>query len=292
MKGYLNQYKNIRYYYHNGPLGGFGRENMKFILNECKGEYVNYLFHDDLFLPAKISRMMAYYIKDLEGEIGIVTSARNAIDETGNFLGSMNPWLPDKDEFISANKMARGILETRSNYIGELTTVLLRKSLLKTKRGDFVAGVFAGIRDRAHGDVGTFLECARLGKKCVFINEILSLFRVSSGQNSHNRTIIAHSLMEWLNYITISWLNHIFVEDKKDLHHLYDLWKIATEKQIKAIKAVASNEISADEIVCLKAFNAAQHKDYKSLFDLSIKAIKSYDNNADVMDKWLLGSGC
>lgn len=292
MKGYLNQYKNIRYYYHNGPLGGFGRENMKFILNKCKGEYVNYLFHDDLFLPAKISRMMDYYIKDLDGEIGIVTSARNAIDENGNFLGSMNPWLPDKDEFISANKMARGILETRSNYIGELTTVLLRKSLLKTKRGDFVAGVFAGIRDRAHGDVGTFLECARLGKKCVFINEILSLFRVSSGQNSHNRTIIAHSLMEWLNYITISWLNHIFVEDKKDLHHLYDLWKIATEKQIKAIKAVASNEISADEIVCLKAFNAAQHKDYKSLFDLSIKAIKSYDNNADVMDKWLLGSGC
>ena len=106
-------------------------------------------------------------------------------------------------------------IQKLSPYLNRYT-----KSLLKTKCGDFAAGVFAGIRDRAHGDVGTFLECARLGKKCVFINEVLSLFRVSSGQNSHNRTIIAHSLMEWLNYITISWLNHIFVEDKKDLHHL------------------------------------------------------------------------
>ena len=278
MKGYLNQYKNIRYYYHNGPLGGFGRENMKFILNKCKGEYVNYLFHDDLFLPAKISRMMDYYIKDLDGEIGIVTSARNAIDETGKFLGSMNLWLPDKDEFIGANKMARGILETRSNYIGELTTVLLRKSLLKTKRGDFVAGVFAGIRDRAHGDVGTFLECARLGKKCVFINEVLSLFRVSSGQNSHNRTIIAHSLMEWLNYVTISWLNHIFVEDKKDLYHLYDLWKIDTQKQINVIKNVPSDDLSEDELVCLKAFSAADQRNYDLLLDLSIASIKSYNS--------------
>lgn len=278
MEKYFGKYKNIRYYYHGGPLGGFGIKNINYILNVCKGEYVNYLFHDDLFLPGKISKMMEYYIKDLDGEIGIVTSARNAIDEKGKVLGSMNPWLPSEDEFISSKKMARTILELRCNYIGELTTVLLRKSLLQTKDGDFAAGVFAGIRDRAHGDVGTFLECARLGKKCVFISEVLSLFRIWSGQNSHNRTIIAHSLMEWLNYVTISWLNHIFVEDKKDLYHLYDLWKIATQKQINVIKNVPSDDLSEDELVCLKAFSAADQRNYDLLLDLSIASIKSYNS--------------
>ncbi len=279
MKNYLKRHKNVRYYYHNGPLGGFGRGNMKFIVNSCNGEYVNCLFHDDIFLPRKISRMMAYYIKDLDEEIGMVTSARNAIDENGKILARVNPWQPVKDEIISADKMARAILETRSNYIGELTTVLFRKSLLKTENGDFDIGNFAGIHDRAHGDVGAFLNCARFGKKCVFMSEVLSLFRIWSGQNTYNRTIIATSLLDWLNYITISWRKNIFVKDEEDLYHLYDIWKVATEHQIKGIKSIPSPELSDDEKMCLRAFEAAQQKDYQQLLNLSIASIKSYDNN-------------
>lgn len=292
MEDYLTKYKNVRYYYHNGPLGGLGMENIKFVLNICKGEYINYLFHDDLFLPDKISKMMEYYVGDLDEEIGLVTSVRNAINDNGESLGCVNLWRPDKDEVISAKKMARKILETRTNYIGELTTVLLRKSLLKTENGDYDIGLFAGIHDRAHGDVGTFLNCARFGKKCVFMSEVLSLFRCWSGQNTHNRTIIAHSVMEWLNYITISWLNHIFVEDENDLYHLWDIWRMATESQIQVIQSVPSDELLADEIACLRAFEAAQQRNYQKLLNLSIDSIKSYDNNATVIDKWLLGSGC
>ena len=67
---------------------------------------------------------------------------------------------------------------------------------------------------------------------------------------------------------------------------------MATESQIQVIQSVPSDELLADEIACLRAFEAAQQRNYQNLLNLSIDSIKSYDNNATVIDKWLLGSGC
>lgn len=63
MQEYIRKYPQIKYYYHNGPLGGEGLENSRFVFNNSNGEYVNYLLHDDLLMPTKISRMMNYFVQ-------------------------------------------------------------------------------------------------------------------------------------------------------------------------------------------------------------------------------------
>lgn len=68
--------------------------------------------------------------------------------------------------------MAEKILYSSLNYIGELTTVLLRKNLLKQSNGEYLMGCFNGIRDKANGDVATWLDVARQGKNCLFLREV------------------------------------------------------------------------------------------------------------------------
>ena len=105
--------------------------------------------------------MMNYFVQDLENNIGLITSARNLIDENGNIIGQCNPWQPLNDEVLSGNVLGKNIIFSQQYYIGEMSTVLLRKSLLKQNNGEFLTGYFCGFRDKANGDVASFLDIAR-----------------------------------------------------------------------------------------------------------------------------------
>ena len=224
MQEYIRKYPQIKYYYHNGPLGGEGLENSRFVFNNSNGEYVNHLLHDDLLMPTKISRMMNYFVQDLENNIGLITSARNLIDENGNIIGRCNPWQPWNDEVLSGNVLGKNIIFLQQNYIGEMSTVLLRKSLLKQNNGEFLTGYFCGFRDKANGDVASFLDIARQGKQCVFLHDTLSCFRRHSGQKTFNHLTIVDSITDWLNYITISWHEKYFIENTWELEKCYRMW--------------------------------------------------------------------
>lgn len=224
MQYYLNTYENIRYYFHNGPLGGFGRENMKFVLNHAKGEYINFLFHDDLFHPHKITAMMEWIVKDLNNEVGIITSVRNAIDKYGKNIGRVSPWQPSKDTVLTPKELGRKLLFSSSNFIGELTTVLIRKETLKRSSKEYLAGLYFENRDKANGDVATFLDIARKNYQCVFLKNIYSGLRMHSEQNTYNIDVVANSLIEWLSYIIKSWNKSKFIRDKEELYICYRNW--------------------------------------------------------------------
>ena len=276
MKEYEAKYPNIRYYYHQGPLGGFGRENLKFVLNHCHGEYVNCLFHDDIFKSMKIRRMMEYYVQDLDEEIGMVTSSREIIDTDGNVICMLSFWQPFADTLLEANKLARGVLGSTLNYIGELTTVLFRKNVFKTDDGTFLMGSYYGHRDRAIGDVATFLECARQGKKCVFLRDVLSFFRTHSAQNTHNIEMRIDCILDWLNYITLSWVNHVFIRDVNELRHYYDVWGREMEKMLKALVEETENEKFDRLQYAIRAMEAVKQKDYEQAKNISLEYMEKY----------------
>lgn len=233
MEDYVTKYANIRYYYHGGPLGGHGLRNISFVLNHSRGEYVNYLLHDDLYRPTKISKMMKYYKQDLEETIGIVTSSRNVIDENGTELAEYaNAWLPGQDVVEDGETIGRRIIMFLHNYIGEMTTVLLRKRDLKqlTKEtretGEiYKSDRFFGYIDTSMGDVSMWLELARQGKKCVFVREVLSSVRNHSGQNSHNPEIITGLILDWLAFVVLSWINGAFFRSADECRKTLVIWR-------------------------------------------------------------------
>lgn len=282
MEHYTKKYSYIRYYYHNGPLGGQGLENAKFVLNHAQGNFINYLFHDDLFMPKKISTMMRYLAKDLNEEIGMVTSARNMIDESGAVLGSINPWQPIEDTIIPGKEMSQKILISSQNYIGELTTVLMRKSLLKQQNGAYLMGCIYGVRDKANGDVATWLDIGRQ-KNCMFVKDVLSCFRRHSGQNTYNPLIIINSVIEWLNYITVMYNNNALTES--ELARYYDTWYLVHKNNIAKISNIASREkidIRRKLQYCVSITKLLEAKKYEQVKKMSLDYI---NNNYEIIGR-------
>ena len=275
MQEYIRKYPQIKYYYHNGPLGGDGLENSRFVFNHSNGEYVNHLMHDDLLMPTKISRMMNYFVQDLENNIGLITSARNLIDENGNIIGRCNPWQPWNDEVLSGNVLGKNIIFSQQNYIGEMSTVLLRKSLLKQNNGEFLTGVFCGFQDKANGDVATFLDIARQGKQCVFLHDTLSCFRRHSNQNTFNHFIIVNSIIDWLSYITISWHEKYFIENTRELEKCYRMWFYTFGCFIINTYRQNSGEKNENLLLCMRIVDLIRNNDYDKVFDVSWEYIKS-----------------
>ena len=215
---YLKRYANIKYFHHGKPLGGRGLKNVTFIVNKSSGKYINVLFHDDEIYPTKISRMMEYFIRDLENKIVLTTSARNEINEKDEVTKRMNPWQPSRDVILSGEDVGRKILFAIENFIGELSTVLLKRESLLSKDPEtgekiFDIGIFCGVKDVVYGDMSTWLNVLKSGGECVFIKDVLSAFRKHSAQNGDNPVVRARLPLEFMGYITISWLNGIFLRN-------------------------------------------------------------------------------
>lgn len=228
---YLKQYDNIQYFHHGKPLGGRGLKNTMFIIEKSSGKYVNVLFHDDALHPEKISRMMEYFVRDLENKITLITSARNEIDENNEIKARMNPWQPSSDVILNGEDVGRKILFTGINFIGELSTVLLKRESLLSKDPDtgekiFDVGLFCGVRDVAYGDMGTWLNVLKSGGKCVFIKDTLSAFRKHPAQNTYDLFMQSRMPLEFMGYITISWLNGIFLRDFEEYKTCCKHWNL------------------------------------------------------------------
>ena len=227
---YLAKYRQIRYFNHGGPLGNRGRENIFFLLNHCRGEFVNFLLHDDLFYPEKISRMMAYYARDLNGEINLVTSSRDLIDENSSVVRRKNPWSPHGDAVLNSNEVGRQIFFTLSNILGELSTVLFRKSALafrdETGGKIYSTGCFCGIAGSVYGDLDAWLNILSKGGRCVFIAECLSAFRLHGEQNTYNPYVRAKLPLDMLNFLTVAWLNNIFLRDAGEYNYCLEKWLV------------------------------------------------------------------
>lgn len=227
MQPYLAQHAHIRYEHHGKPLGSIG--NATTLLNQARGEYVNFLFHDDLFAPTKIRRMMEWYVADLRRELALVTSARNEIDADGRKRSLMSPWQPTRDTVFDTRDMARDILTLLCNSIGEMTTVLLRRDDLRQSDGRYALGVFCGVKDAAMSDVATFLALFRRYRKAAFLADVLSSFRLhGEGQATGNPRVMLNAIMDWTTYVTMSYLNGLFFS-ADEIPRRYDNCRVMSE---------------------------------------------------------------
>ena len=220
IKPYLNKYSNIKYYYHGGPLGKKGINNIHFILSHSNGEYINYLLHDDLIYPDKISKMMDLFLQDLNKEIGLVASVRDFIDENGKKFDVLSIYNPFHDKCFSSHELGRKTLHFATNFIGELTNALIPKEMLYVSEiKDYGVGYFCGVKDESMCDVSTWLEIGRRGKKTVFLSDILSAFRSHSMQNTHDPDMQIRGFLDWYMLIVVAWLNNVYLEDEEQCFH-------------------------------------------------------------------------
>ena len=101
-------------------------ENWNLCLREARGEYVKYLFGDDLLCSADALRLMVETLDNDPG-ISLVASARQIIDSAGRQV-SILAHFPDSG-CIDGRRVINRCLRHQKNLVGEPTAVMFRKRM-------------------------------------------------------------------------------------------------------------------------------------------------------------------
>ena len=270
----LETHTDIRYQYRGGLPGEVTGANVRYLLNACRGDYVNLLFHDDLIYPTKISRMMAYFVEDQEQEIAIVTSRRDSIDEEGRPLGEINRYRWSGDRIFRGTALGREILLQQANVIGEMSTVLLKRSLLQ--QGEiYETGIFCGYRERSMGDTSTWLELMRAGHACVFLGERLSAFRKHAEQNGQNSDTLLLCSLDWLNFLVLAYMHGAFVTDAAMFEAGCRRWRTQIMESLPVYRAGISENGQEGLAILEEEFDAVAAEDWDRVIALSIRHMET-----------------
>ena len=176
MQNYLQKYSNIKYFRNRGFTS---HDNWNFLrkYNNPEAEYVQWLMDDDLFYPRKFERMVEVYRNN--PTVSCVTSSKNAIDKDDNIIGGTQSWFP-QDVLMNSAEAAK-LLFNWGNFIGEPTTVLIRKKFLRDNDlcwNEDETGFYSLC------DVSTWLQLLSQGN-LYRLSEILSAQRVHSEQSTN-----------------------------------------------------------------------------------------------------------
>ena len=284
VKNICDEFENVRYIYHGGNYTNetnFERTilNIENLLEHASGEYVNILFHDDLIYPRKISTMMQYFTGEYGDQIALVTSARDVIDEHGIFqrhvdeLDNINLYANAEQDHIviSGETAGRLIFLMIGNFIGELSTVLIRKKDFFNLELNKYLPYFLGVKDRSMYDVSTYLTACKDGRYVIFIREPLSAFRLVGGnQNTFNPKIRLNIIEDWLSFITAAYLKNVYIHGWNEFCAACKYWLFIANGQILTLEDVPES--------IKKAIQAGKNKNYEKLFKIGKTWIKKYSS--------------
>lgn len=203
VKRYAPLNSNIRYFKNEKPLPGKGLGNAQKCLELSSGEYINYLFDDDLFHREKIVKMLPYLVNN--HNVSLVTSYRKIINEKGEHMAPLpsSVRLFDRITTIEGKVMLRFILKNLLNVIGEPTTVLFRKKDIENK-----FGFYNGKQYRCLTDLAMWMKLLSKGN-AVYLPDTLSYFRVHSSQNSKDTELMLLGTLESYSIIRAAFENGI-----------------------------------------------------------------------------------
>lgn len=182
---YLAQPGGSKIRYHRNPKNIGPIANQQQVLRLANGEYINYLNDDDLFHPQKIQRMMEFLL----GHPGVVlvSSQRRVIDAKGKQIYVPPLWtfkkLAPRDTVIQGRAMMEMMLRNETNYLGEPTTVLFKRSALTEP-----FGVLAGKQVFFAVDFASWISILTQGNAGILVQP-LSYLRYHSTQLSQNKYV-------------------------------------------------------------------------------------------------------
>ncbi|WP_434611176.1 glycosyltransferase [Bacillus paranthracis] len=105
------------------------------LIEDSKGQYINFLLEKDSFYPTKVEKMMDYFLSDSLNTIQLVTSSQLQIDKNEQLIksSSMNKYFLNDIKLIGV-ECGSAILQ-RQNCVGGLSAPLLKKEGLSEPFG-------------------------------------------------------------------------------------------------------------------------------------------------------------
>ena len=304
VKNVFDEYKNcgrkIQYLKHGGytneSTGERSLANMENLLRHARGEFVNILFHDDLIYPSKISKMMKFFTGKKRNKIAIVSSTRNVIDNNGkilkteDFVEKFNLYDGKDSILLTSDEVGQMILLLCGNFIGELSTVLIRrKDFYRDCVKKLSPGYFLGVRDRAMWDISTYLEACKDGRGLIFIREPLSAFRMAGGnQNTYNGNLRIDLIVDWLAFITTAYVNDVYIHNFPEFSVACDYWHFIVAEMMQFFKDFPNTTLNVDSDLLdqvMQAVEAVEQKNFDEILKIGIDWIKRFSKYTFEMRK-------
>ena len=138
------------------------------------------------------------------------------------------------------------------------------------------------MKDIAYGDIGTWLNLLKSGGECVFIKDCLSAFRTHLAQNTYDPFMKTRTYLEMMNYITIAWLNNVFLRSWDEYKCCCRYWITFTgDYGMSAFKKI-SDDVRFFRSVLKKLCNLVESEKYLEVLDYSIRFLLATlpDNNS------------
>lgn len=184
-----------------------------------EAEYVQWLMDDDILEPEKIAAMVDCY--RAHANVTLVTSYRRLIDANGNVLHDsvVNAPITDKDTVFSGDEIGSNMLKNMFNFIGEPTTVLIRKKyLLNNDLG------WTGLEGEClASDFPTWLNLCSQGD-VIYIRKPLSSFRLHDNNQQNKLEYCVLGMICWSMMIINALKKRIFLHGKKDIDQAVMTW--------------------------------------------------------------------
>ncbi|MBR1420792.1 MAG: glycosyltransferase [Selenomonadaceae bacterium] len=304
VKNVFDEYKNcgrkIQYLKHGGytneSTGERSLANMENLLKHANGEFINILFHDDLIHPQKISKMMKFFTGKNRDQIAIVSSARNIIDSDGNilktedFIEQFNLYNGKDSILLTGEEVGRMILLLCGNFIGELSTVLIRrKDFYRACVNKLSPGYFIGVKDRTMWDISTYLEICKDGRGLMFLHEPLNAFRMAGGnQNTYNGNVRLSVVIDWLEFVVAAYLNGIYIHDKKDFEIACEYWLFIAQGMISFFQRFPETSVDIEIDLLeqiMQAVESVEQKNFDSTLEIGTQWIQKFSYKTFEMRK-------
>ncbi|SEI83559.1 glycosyltransferase family 2 protein [Pseudomonas sp. NFR16] len=169
----------IRYMRNQTPLGE--TLNVARCIRESRGEYIKFLYDDDLLDRDCISALVALF--EAHPNVTLASSRRSMIDENGELQPDNQATLfPFSHDVIMAGAPLASFLgQFPINFIGEPSCVMVRRADVLAFGDDLMA--LNGTSITWVGDLAIYVKLMRMGDVAM-LAKALSFFRVSSAQYS------------------------------------------------------------------------------------------------------------
>lgn len=190
MEGYRED-KRVRYI--RNKAAKTKAENFHTFQSLAKGEYLQWLMHDDILLPDKVEKM-AHCLTTMP-DVTLVTSQRGIIDADGIVHTSrLQTGFPIEGEYqvFESDVIARTMFYYVGNILGEPSAVLFRRQDLTNHYWNADSRGY-----KVLSDVAMWLELLEKGK-CVLYKEPLSYYRRHAGQEGQQIDVVLLSRLEWV----------------------------------------------------------------------------------------------
>ncbi|WP_174865317.1 glycosyltransferase [Pectobacterium polaris] len=159
----------------------FEQKNLFNAVTKSNGEYIKFLYDDDILKTDCVSKLVDVIISD--DNISLVSSRRHRIDELGHILDDIQATsVPfTEDVIVPGDTLISYLADYPINFIGEPSCVLCRrKDLIELGESFFQ---IKNMRTPYLGDLSLYVNLLKKGN-LAFLIEALSCFRVSEEQGS------------------------------------------------------------------------------------------------------------